>query len=445
MKVLKFGGTSVGSALRIKEVGQLITADSDKKIVVLSAVSGTTNKLVSIASSLFKQNKEEAINKIDQLKKEYQILIKDLYTTEASLGKAKQLLQENFNYLISFTQDLFTVYEERALIAQGELISTNLFQIYCEEQGIKTVLIPALDFMRIDKNLEPDEYYIQSNLNKEVNQHSEISIFITQGYVCRNAFGEIDNLKRGGSDYTATIVGAAINATEVQIWTDIDGMHNNDPRIVEGTSPVETLSYNEAAELAYFGAKILHPSCVWPAQKNNIPIVLKNTMQPSAKGTTITAESPGNRITAIAAKDGIVAIKIRSGRMLNAHGFLRSVFEVFERYKTSIDMITTSEVAVSLTIDDDTHLASIVEELEKYAHVEVDTNQTIVCVVGDFISENKGYAEQIFGSLREIAIRMISYGGSHNNVSILVDEKHKNDALKALHKGLFTTSNTLAT
>jgi aspartate kinase len=442
MKVLKFGGTSVGSAARMKEVGQLITADNDKKIVVLSAVSGTTNKLVSIAESLFKQNKEEAINKIEQLKKEYQVLIKELYETALALEKAKQLLQENFNYLNAFTQDLFTIYEERALVAQGELLSTNLFQFYCEEKGIETVLFPALDFMRIDKNLEPDEYYIQSNLNKELSQHQSTTIFITQGYVCRNAFGEIDNLKRGGSDYTATIVGAAAQASEVQIWTDIDGMHNNDPRIVEGTSPVETLSYNEAAELAYFGAKILHPSCVWPAQKNGIPIVLKNTMQPSAKGTTITAESPGNRITAIAAKDGIVAIKIRSGRMLNAHGFLRSVFEVFERYKTSIDMITTSEVAVSLTIDDSTHLDAIVEELEKYAVVEIDTNQTIVCVVGDFISENKGYAEQIFASLRDIGIRMISYGGSHNNVSILVDEKHKNAALKSLHAGLFLTQNS---
>ncbi len=444
MKVLKFGGTSVGNATRMKEVAQLITADNEKKIVVLSAVSGTTNKLVSIAESLFKQDKEEAIHKIENLKKEYQVLIKELYSSLEALEKAKQLLQENFNYLHSFTQDLFTVYEERALVAQGELLSTNLFQFYCEEKNIQTVLIPALDFMRIDKNLEPDEYYIQSNLTKAIEANASVKIYITQGYVCRNAFGEIDNLKRGGSDYTATLVGAGIKASEVQIWTDIDGMHNNDPRIVEGTTPVETLSYNEAAELAYFGAKILHPSCVWPAQKNNIPIVLKNTMQPEAKGTTITKESPGNRITAIAAKDGITAIKIRSGRMLNAHGFLRSVFEVFERYKTSIDMITTSEVAVSLTIDNNTNLEAIIEELEKYAHVEIDTNQTIVCVVGDFISENKGYAEQIFTSLRDIAIRMISYGGSHNNVSILVNENSKNETLKALHHGLFLNQKTTA-
>lgn len=438
MKVMKFGGTSVGSAQRMKNVATLITADNEPKIVVLSAVSGTTNKLVAIADAIFKQETELAIRQIDLLKKEYQTLIQELYKTENALDKSKQLLQENFNYLVSFTRDLFTVYEERALLAQGELLSTHLFQFYCEEQGIPTQLIPALDFMRIDKNLEPDEYYIQSNLGNAIKQNAATSIFITQGYICRNAFGEIDNLKRGGSDYTATLVGAGVKASEVQIWTDIDGMHNNDPRIVEGTSPVENLSYNEAAELAYFGAKILHPSCVWPAQKNNIPIVLKNTMQPEAKGTVISGNSESNRITAIAAKDGIVAIKIRSGRMLNAYGFLRSVFEVFERYKTSIDMITTSEVAVSLTIDDATNLKFIVEELEKYAFVEVDTNQTIVCVVGDFISERKGYAEQIFASLKNIPIRMISYGGSHNNVSILINENDKESALKSLHSGLFS-------
>lgn len=435
---MKFGGTSVGSAQRMKEVAQLVTSNDEKKIVVLSAVSGTTNKLVSIGESLFKQDKEEASNKINELKKEYVALIKDLYQSEENLNRAKELLQENFNYLHSFTKDLFTIYEERALLAQGELLSTNLFKIYCDEKAIKAALIPALDFMRIDKNLEPDEYYIQSNLEKELSKYLETPIFITQGYICRNAFGEIDNLKRGGSDYTATLVGAAIKAEEVQIWTDIDGMHNNDPRVVDGTQPVEALSYNEAAELAYFGAKILHPSCVWPAQKHNIPIALKNTMQPDAKGTIISSYTDKNRITAIAAKDGITAIKIRSGRMLNAYGFLRNVFEVFERYKTPIDMITTSEVAVSLTIDDSSRLSEILDELKKYAHVEVDDKQTIVCVVGDFLSDKRGYAEQIFGSLTDIPIRMISYGGSNNNVSILVNEDDKNAALKALHVGLFS-------
>lgn len=443
MIVMKFGGTSVGSAERMKEVAKLITMDSQKKIVVLSAVSGTTNQLVSIGTSLYKQDKEAAISKIKQLKEEYNLLIGELYSQEPSLVKAKALLLENFDYLLSFTKDLFTIYEERALLAQGELLSTNLFKIYCDEIGLSTALIPALDFMRIDKNLEPDEYYIQSNLEKELLRFPDTSIFITQGYICRNAFGEIDNLKRGGSDYTATLVGAVIKADEVQIWTDIDGMHNNDPRVVEGTQPVDALSYNEAAELAYFGAKILHPSCVWPAQQHNISIALKNTMQPEARGTIISAHTDKDRITAIAAKDGITAIKIKSGRMLNAYGFLRNVFEVFERYKTPIDMITTSEVAVSLTIDDKSRLSEILDELRKYAHVEVDENKTIVCVVGDFLSEKRGYAEQVFASLRDIPIRMISYGGSHNNVSILVNESDKNAALQALHEGLFT-SKTIA-
>jgi aspartate kinase len=420
----------------MKEVAQIIKGNDDK-IVVLSAVSGTTNKLVSIGQSLYQQLKEEALDKIYQLKKEYQLLIIELYQKEESLVIARQLLQENFNYLESFTKDLFTIYEERALLAQGEILSTNLFQIYLQEQGVSSVLLDALEFMRIDKNQEPDEYYIQSNIKKELDKHSTINLFITQGYICRNVFGEIDNLKRGGSDYTATIIGAAVRAETIQIWTDIDGMHNNDPRIVEGTKPVENLSYNEAAELAYFGAKILHPTCVWPAQKYNIPVWLKNTMQPAAKGTVISEISVSNRITAIAAKDSITAIKIRSGRMLNAYGFLRSIFEVFERYKTSIDMITTSEVAVSLTIDDDSRLSEILEELQKYALVEVDKNQTIICIVGDFLSENKGYAQQIFGALKDIPIRMISYGGSSNNVTLLINENQKKEALIALHKGLF--------
>jgi len=436
MNVLKFGGTSVGSAARMKEVANIIKGD-DAKIVVLSAVSGTTNKLVSIGESLYSKNNEEAIHKIFELKKEYQNLILDLFQKEESLLQARQLLQENFTFLESFTKDLFTIYEERALLAQGEILSTNLFQIYLEEQGIQSALLDALEFMRIDKNQEPDEYYIQSNLKKEMEKYPSIKLFITQGYICRNVFGEIDNLKRGGSDYTATIIGAAVKASTIQIWTDIDGMHNNDPRIVEGTKPVENLSFNEAAELAYFGAKILHPTCVWPAQKYNIPVWLKNTMQPEAKGTVISDVSVSNRITAIAAKDNITAIKIRSGRMLNAYGFLRSVFEVFERYKTSIDMVTTSEVAVSLTIDDASRLPEIQNELLKYGIVEIDSNQTIICIVGDFLSDNKGYAQQIFGALKNIPIRMISYGGSSNNVTLLIHEEQKNEALIALHSGLF--------
>lgn len=437
---MKFGGTSVGNAQRIKNVLQLVNEVNGKKIVVLSAVSGTTNKLSAIAQALFKNEKTEAKDQIKSLDKEYRALVEELLFTDNKRKEANAFLNDIFDYLNAFTEDMFTVFEEKAVLAQGEIISTNLAYLFCQENGINARLISALDFMRIDKSNEPDEYYIASNLSK-VLDGGDHDIVITQGYICRNAFGEIDNLKRGGSDYTATLVGAAIKAEEVQIWTDIDGMHNNDPRIVSDTVPVEYLSYNEAAELAYFGAKILHPDCVWPAKKLNIPIALKNTMQPEAKGTIISDRTDKNRVTAIAAKDGITAIKIHSARMLNAYGFLRQVFEVFERFKTPIDMITTSEVAVSLTIDNNEHLDQIIEELNHYAKVEIDSNQTIVCVVGDFLSENKGYANKIFSSLKNIPIRMISYGGSENNVSILVNESQKKEALQALHEGLFQPQN----
>ncbi len=436
MNVLKFGGTSVGSADRMKQVADIIVND-ERKVVVLSAVSGTTNKLVAYAEALYKQDKEDASVKISNLRKEYDVIIDGLYKQEEFKQKATALVNSHFSYLESFTKDLFTVYEERAVLAQGELISTGLFWLYLQEIGVKSVLLPALDFMRIDKAQEPDEYYIQSNLNNELEKHEDCNLFITQGFICRNAFGEIDNLKRGGSDYTATLIGAVLNADTVEIWTDIDGMHNNDPRVVENTSAVDILSYNEAAELAYFGAKILHPACVWPAQKSNVPIKLKNTMAPKAEGTLITENVKREGITAIAAKDNITAIKVRSGRMLNAYGFLRSVFEVFERYKTPIDMITTSEVAVSLTIDDHTHLNRIVGELKEFGDVEVDDQQSIICIVGDFLAERKGTAVKLFTSLQGIPLRMISYGGSKNNVSVLVDTENKENALRALHVGLF--------
>ena len=290
--------------------------------------------------------------------------------------------------------------------------------------------------MRIDENEEPDTAAIEKGLRLELKKHKS-KLYITQGYICRNTFGEIDNLKRGGSDYTATLIGAALRSYEVQIWTDIDGMHNNDPRIVDQTEPVTEMSFDEAAELAYFGAKILHPTCILPAQKMNVPVRLLNTMQAQAPGTLISGKPPVDRITAIAAKDGITAINIRSGRMLLAYGFLRSVFEVFERYKTPIDMITTSEVAISLTIDQPKHLVEIVQELEDFGTVHVDADQSIICVVGSFSGEKKGYARMIFESLSDIPIRMISYGGSENNVSVLVDSKYKKEALIALNKGLF--------
>ena len=437
MKVMKFGGTSVGKPERMHDVATLITRDEEEKIVVLSALSGTTNSLVEIGAAMANGDRAAAKQVIDKLDAHYQTFISNLLATEEAQTKCRAIIAEHFEFLNIILKISFNEALNKDILAQGELMSTKMFSCYLEEKGINHMLLPALDFMTIDSYDEPQVGTIKVKLVQLLNKHRDTSIFITQGYISRNARGEVDNLKRGGSDYTATIIGAAVRAETIQIWTDIDGMHNNDPRIVEGTKPVENLSYNEAAELAYFGAKILHPTCVWPAQKYNIPVWLKNTMQPAAKGTVISEVSVSNRITAIAAKDSITAIKIRSGRMLNAYGFLRSIFEVFERYKTSIDMITTSEVAVSLTIDDDSRLSEILEELKKYALVEVDKNQTIICIVGDFLSENKGYAQQIFGALKDIPIRMISYGGSSNNVTLLINETHKKEALISLHKGLF--------
>lgn len=436
MKVLKFGGTSVGSAERMKNLVALIN-NNEPKIVVLSAMSGTTNALVEIAASLYGKENDKAKKLIDTLEKKYEEVIRELYSKESSLNKGKELIKNHFESLRAFTLDMFTANEEKAILAQGELLSTAMEHYYLEEIGADSVLLPALNFMRIDENDEPDLKYIEENLKAELKKYPGKKLFITQGYICRNAFGEIDNLKRGGSDYTATLIGGALSLEEIQIWTDIDGMHNNDPRIVSKTFPVTELSFNEAAELAYFGAKILHPTCVLPAQKRNVPVRLLNTMQPEAKGTVINNSTTTDRITAVAAKDGIIAIKIRSARMLLAYGFLRSVFEIFERYKTPIDMITTSEVAVSVTIDNDKNLDAIVKELKEFCTVDVDKDQTIVCVVGSFSAEKQGYASRILDSLKNIPIRMISYGGSENNVSVLVDSKYKKDALIALNKGLF--------
>lgn len=436
MKVLKFGGTSVGSAERMKALVALISS-AEPKIVVLSAMSGTTNALVEIANALYARENDKAKQLIDALEKKYEAVITELYSNSSSLNKGKELIRNHFEHIRSFTLDMFTANEEKAILAQGELLSTALEHFYLEEKGIDSVLLPALNFMRIDENDEPDLKYIEENLKAELKKYPGKKLFITQGYICRNAFGEIDNLKRGGSDYTATLIGAAITSEEIQIWTDIDGMHNNDPRIVDKTFPVTELSFDEAAELAYFGAKILHPTCVLPAQKRKVPVRLLNTMQPQAKGTVITDQAPTDRITAVAAKDGIIAVKIRSARMLLAYGFLRSVFEIFERFKTPIDMITTSEVAVSVTIDNAKNLDAIVKELKEFCSVEVDKDQTIVCVVGSFSADKQGYASRIFDSLKNIPLRMISYGGSENNVSVLIDTKHKKNALVALNKGLF--------
>ncbi len=436
MIVLKFGGTSLGSANKIKEVAKLV-ANAEPKIVILSAMSGTTNELEEIANYLYKKNNETANELIIALEQKYINIVNKLFISDDYKTKGKELILSHFKSIKSFTQDLFTIFEEKSILAQGELISTALFHYYLSENNIKSVLIPALNFMRTDKDGEPDLFYIKENINREINSYPDETLFITQGYIARNAFGEIDNLKRGGSDYTASLVGVALQAKEIQIWTDIDGMHNNDPRIINNTKPLANISFEEAAELAYFGAKILHPASVHPAKIANIPVRLKNTMQPKSFGTLITCKTNDKGIKAIAAKDGITAIKIKSGRMLLAHGFMRKVFEIFEIYKTSIDMVTTSEVAVSITIDETKYLDDIVDELRKYGNVEMETNHTIICIVGDFIAESKGYAATIFKALRNIPIRMISYGGSRHNISVLIETLHKKEALTALNSILY--------
>ena len=436
MLVLKFGGTSVGSAQRIKDLVKL-TVSATPKIVVLSAMSGTTNALVEICNALYSKDVSKAKTLIENLKQNYIKVIAELYSKIESLEKAKQLVNNHFNYIHAFTLDMFTSNEEKAILAQGELLSTALFHYYLEETGVNSVLLPALNFMRIDNNEEPDLNYIEKNCLEELKKSPNQNLFITQGYICRNAFGEIDNLKRGGSDYTASLIGAAIKSVEVQIWTDIDGMHNNDPRVVNKTHPIKHLSFDEAAELAYFGAKILHPTCILPAQKRNVPVRLKNTLDPGAEGTIIDNSTTSEGIKAVAAKDGITALNIKSERMLLAHGFLRAVFEIFERHKTSIDMITTSEVAVSLTIDNNSHLTEILKELKEIAHVELDENQTIICVVGQLTKNKTGYGFRVLEALQDIPLRMVSYGGSQNNISVLINSEHKKQALMALNKGLF--------
>ncbi|RVT98053.1 aspartate kinase [Mucilaginibacter limnophilus] len=436
MKVLKFGGTSVGSPERMKKLLDIIDA-SQRQIVVLSAVSGTTNSLVEISQAYLAGDKAKATGLVTALKDKYEVFIKELFAKPEFLSQGKEVIDYHFNLLSGLANDLFTNVEEKIILAQGELLSTTLYHVYLKEIGVPSVLLPALDFMKIDEDNEPVVDHITSHLTPLLEKHPDNNLFITQGYICRNSFGEIDNLRRGGSDYTASLIGAGIRSEEVQIWTDIDGMHNNDPRIVKGTQPIAQLSFDEAAELAYFGAKILHPQSVFPAQKYKIPVRLLNTMDPQAKGTLITNDSEKNKIKSIAAKDDITAIKIQSSRMLLAYGFLRRVFEVFERFKTSIDMITTSEVAVSLTIDDTTYIDDIKNELNTFGSVEIESNHTIVCVVGDFSADQHGYAARVLEAVKHIPVRMISYGGSNNNLSLLVKTEYKTEALRSLHSRLF--------
>ena len=437
IKVMKFGGTSVGTASRMKEVASLVTASSEPTFVVLSAMSGTTNALIEIADYLYKKNPEGANEVINKLEDKYLQHVQDLYSTEEYKLKTKEFLIKKFEYLRSFTKDLFTSFEEKNIVAQGEIMSTNMVTNYLREKGIKVILLNALDFMRTDKNGEPDSEFIKKELGKAMEEHKDFQIYITQGFICRNAYGEVDNLLRGGSDYTASLIGVALSASEIQIWTDIDGMHNNDPRVVKKTEALHQLNFEEAAELAYFGAKILHPTCIQPAKYAGIPVRLKNTMEPEAEGTIIDNTIVKGKIKAVAAKDNITAVKIKSSRMLLATGFLRKVFEIFESNQTPIDMITTSEVGVSMSIDSEARLNEIVNELKKYGTVSVDHDMCIVCVVGDLDWKNLGFETLVLEAMKSIPIRMISYGGSNYNISFLINAKDKQRALQQLSDVLF--------
>ena len=437
MKVMKFGGTSVGSPSRMKEVVNLVTKSGEPVFIVLSAMSGTTNSLIEISDYLYKKNPEGANEVINMLEKKYMKHIEELYTTDEMKQTTREFIASEMNYLRSFTKELFTSFEEKSIVAQGEMMSTNMVANYMKEQGIKAVLHNALDFMRTDKNSEPDPTYIREKLSAIMEKNPDNQVYITQGFICRNAYGEIDNLQRGGSDYTASLIGAAINAEEIQIWTDIDGMHNNDPRVVEKTEPVHHLHFEEAAELAYFGAKILHPTCIQPAKYAGIPVRLLNTMDPEAEGTTISNQTEYGKIKAVAAKDNIIAIKIKSSRMLLATGFLRKVFEIFESYQTPIDMVCTSEVGVSMSIDNSAHLGEIVDELKKYGTVTVDTGMCIICVVGDLDWSNIGFETMTLDAMKNIPVRMVSYGGSNYNISFLIREEDKKRALQSLSDTLF--------
>ncbi len=437
MKVMKFGGTSVGSPERMMQIAKLITKSDEPKIIVLSALTGTTNSLIEISTALAKAERSRAGQMIGELEVHYQNFILQLLKSEKAYAKAKTTIAEHFEFLNIILKISFSEALNKDILAQGELLSTKIFSLYLEEQGIKHAWLPALDFMTIDAQEEPQIGSIKVKLTQLLKRNKDIDLFVTQGYICRNAKGEVDNLKRGGSDYTASLIAAAVNATSCEIWTDIDGMHNNDPRVVKFTKPIDQLSFEEAAELAYFGAKILHPASIWPAQYHNIPVRLLNTMQPDARGTLIQSEAGSVGVKAVAAKDNIIAIKIKSSRMLLAYGFLRKIFEVFEKYRTSIDMVTTSEVAVSLTIDNDLYLKEIMKELEPFGTVEVDINQTIVSVVGNEITETKDVMQKLFQSISSIPVRMVSYGGSRHNISLLIAREYKDQALQLINKGLF--------
>ena len=409
MKVLKFGGTSVGSAQRMKEVAKLIT-DGEQKIVVLSAMSGTTNTLVEISDYLYKKNPEGANEIINKLESKYKQHVDELFATQEYKQKGLEVIKSHFDYIRSYTKDLFTLFEEKVVLAQGELISTAMVNFYLQECGVKSVLLPALEFMRTDKNAEPDPVYIKEKLQTQLELYPDMEIYITQGFICRNAYGEIDNLQRGGSDYTASLIGAAVKASEIQIWTDIDGLHNNDPRVVSSTVPVRRLTFDEASKLAHFGAKILHPTCILPAKLRNIPVRLLDTMDPSAPGTLISDSADAGRVKAVAAKDGVVHVKIRSMHKIPGYRLLDKVFHSFARTRTSVDLVAVSDNEISLATDNRECLSEILDGLSPYADIAVEENMTIVCVVGDLRRNDKSFRHKIIDSLRKIPLRMISYG-----------------------------------
>lgn len=437
MKVMKFGGTSVGTPERMKSVAALVTASGEPTFVVLSAMSGTTNSLMEISDYLYKKNPDGAHEVVNALERKYTQHVEELYSSDQTKQATMDFLEGEFDYLRSFTKDIFTSFEEKSIVAQGEIMSTNMMVNYLRESGVDAVLLNALDFMRTDKNAEPDPQYIKEKLGAIMEKNGGHQVYVTQGFICRNAYGEVDNLRRGGSDYTASLIGAALPAEEIQIWTDIDGMHNNDPRVVDKTDAIHQLNFEEAAELAYFGAKILHPTCVQPAKYAGIPVRLKNTMDPHAEGTIIDNVLIRGKIKAVAAKDNITAIKIKSSRMLLATGFLRKVFEIFESYQTPIDMVATSEVGVSMSIDNKEHLNEIVDELKKYGTVTVDNDMCIICVVGDLDWSNLGFETLATDAMKHIPVRMISYGGSNYNISFLIKESDKKRALQSLSDVLF--------
>jgi aspartate kinase len=437
MLVVKFGGTSVGKPERMKKIAELVLGMPGKKMVVLSALSGTTNALVRMGDHLLAGRQPNALSEMAELEAHYTNFIQELYTSEAYRAIGEEIVSRYFSLFRLLAAGRFDDRSYRELLAQGELISTELFYHHLQERKIPSRLLPALHFMSIDENQEPELEKISARLKPLIDNMTQVDILITQGYICRNHLNEIDNLKRGGSDYTASLIGAAIRAEEIQIWTDIDGMHNNDPRVVKKTVPIAELTFDEASELAYFGAKILHPSTIVPAQKYEVPVRLKNTMDEKAFGTLISNKATPSQFKAIAAKDNIIAINIKSSRMLLAYGFMRKIFEVFEKFKTPIDMVTTSEVAVSVTIDDARHLADIEKELQGFGTIEVDHNQSIVSIVGNRIAERQGVLKEVFVALGNIPVRMVSFGGSHNNISLLLPTARKAEALQALNSGLF--------